>query len=80
MRNYATTMKALLLTAMAVVTGVGSAATENRPTGLMCELMGHPERTVITDAKPDFCWMLTRRQKMNCRRPIKSWWPARQPS
>ena len=28
------------------------------PTGLMCELMEYPERTVITDASPEFCWIV----------------------
>jgi hypothetical protein len=27
------------------------------PTGLMCELMEHPEQTVITDARPEFGWI-----------------------
>ena len=29
-----------------------------RPTGLMCELMSHPERTTIFDAQPDFSWIV----------------------
>jgi len=33
-------------------------AAENVPTGLMCELMAFPERTVITDRQPDFCWIV----------------------
>jgi len=27
------------------------------PTGLMCELMEHPEQTVITDSRPEFSWI-----------------------
>ena len=29
-----------------------------RPTGLMCELMSHPERTTIFDAQPEFSWIV----------------------
>lgn len=47
-----------LLTTIAIVTGVCRAATENKPTGLMCELMAHPEQTVITDPQPDFSWIV----------------------
>jgi alpha-L-rhamnosidase len=43
---------------LAVMAGVGRAAVENVPTGLMCELMEHPERTVITDPQPDFGWVV----------------------
>ncbi|MEA2062849.1 MAG: alpha-L-rhamnosidase C-terminal domain-containing protein [Gemmatimonadota bacterium] len=28
------------------------------PSGLMCELMEYPERTVINDARPEFCWIV----------------------
>lgn len=28
------------------------------PTGLLCNLLSHPEKTVITDPKPDFCWIV----------------------
>jgi len=28
------------------------------PSGLMCELMEHPEKTVIADAHPEFCWIV----------------------
>ncbi len=28
------------------------------PTGLMCELMEFPEKTIITDVSPEFCWIV----------------------
>ncbi len=56
-RKYTPTVT-YLLTAMALSTGVCRAAVENTPTGLMCELMAHPERTAITDSQPDFSWVV----------------------
>ena len=31
---------------------------QRRPTGLMCELMSHPERTTIFDPQPEFSWIV----------------------
>ncbi len=28
------------------------------PSGLLCNLLSHPEKTVITDSRPDFCWIV----------------------
>ncbi len=33
-------------------------AEDAAPTGLMCELLAHPERTTITDSRPDFSWIV----------------------
>lgn len=32
---------------------------KNVPTGLLCDLLSHPELSVITHKTPDFCWIVT---------------------
>jgi len=46
------------LATILLVNGACRASVENMPSGLMCELMAHPERTVITDPQPDFSWIV----------------------
>ena len=51
----------LLLCALMAGQGfVGSAlgASAQTPTGLRCEFLLHPERTVIVDFEPEFCWIM----------------------
>ncbi len=50
-------MKWLCMAALLSAAGL-RAADENRPTGLMCELMAFPGRSAITDPKPDFGWIV----------------------
>ncbi len=33
-------------------------ALDNAPSGLMCELIGNPELTVLADAQPEFSWVM----------------------
>ncbi len=51
----------MLLCMLASCLSAGAAAGESNgpaPTGLMCELMEHPELTTITDPNPEFGWIV----------------------
>ena len=37
---------------------VGAAHAQDRPSGLLCNLLSHPELSVITETKPDFGWVV----------------------
>ncbi len=56
-RNTSRLAAILLIATFGKVANAG-AWVENVPTGLMCELMAHPERTVITDPQPEFGWVV----------------------
>jgi len=60
-------MKISRLTFVIILAGFISCAVNDKtaqesetlpPTGLLCELMEYPEKTVITDASPEFCWIV----------------------
>lgn len=36
------------------------------PSGLMCELLEHPEKTVIEDSRPEFCWVVNSASGDDC--------------
>jgi len=50
-------ISALLLVGLASV-AAGAPAPMSTPTGLMCELLAHPELTEITDSRPEFSWIV----------------------
>jgi hypothetical protein len=39
-------------------TATSDAGAAPAPTGLLCELTGHPERTLVTDKTPEFSWIV----------------------
>lgn len=41
---------------------VGRAGAQDEPTGLLCNLLTHPEKCVITEPRPDFGWIVNSRQ------------------
>jgi len=60
-------MKISRLTFVIILAGFISCAVNDKtvqkgeilpPTGLLCELMECPDKTVITDANPEFCWIV----------------------
>ncbi len=51
-------MPRLMLPGMVLACPLLAGAAVNQPTGLLCELMAHPERTTITDTNPDFGWIV----------------------
>lgn len=51
-------MTRFLPAATVLVFLVGTAPVQGRPTGLLCNLLGHPELSVITERKPDFGWIV----------------------
>ena len=49
----------VVLLLLVVVAGLpGAALAAAGPTGMMCELLAHPERTEITDPEPEFTWIV----------------------
>jgi hypothetical protein len=55
-------MKRIVIGVSALCCAVGSWAAD-APTGLMTELMEYPEQTVITDALPEFTWIVNDQDK-----------------
>jgi hypothetical protein len=46
-----------VLSILAFLPSLPALAGVNAPTGLLCDLMEHPEQTVISDARPEFGWI-----------------------
>ena len=49
---------ALLIVSLAFMSACDASAAEP-PSGLLCNLLSHPEKTLITDPKPDFSWIVS---------------------
>jgi alpha-L-rhamnosidase len=59
MRNLAVICLFSLLLVPAFVVTTRAQAALRAPSGLLCELLSRPERAVITDARPEFGWMVS---------------------
>ena len=47
----------IIVFGLLVLLASNSYAQKNAPTGLLCELLEHPEQTMITDRQPEFGWI-----------------------
>jgi len=58
--NYASTTKTVVSIVFAgfILTGVACARVSAGPSGLMCELMAHPESAEVSDLTPEFSWIV----------------------
>ena len=52
----------LLLTGLLIMQNVRVCAAEPAPSGLLCNLLTHPEDSVITERQPDFGWIVNSSQ------------------
>ena len=50
--------KSAFLVLLFFIINTSAFAQSSAPTGLLCQLMSHPELSVITERNPEFCWIV----------------------
>lgn len=56
--NYRPSLVVVLMASLFCVPAAWAGEASPAPTGLLCNLLSHPEKTVLTDPRPGFCWLV----------------------